>query len=158
MDRSSEVQFTLGTEASNASRLETASDWIYDLTKQAQTLTEGADQKDPEWLRQTPPRTLEDGTILILSFTQGRPDGDYASLLEIRSSSDGGKKMIERRWSNQVPADASLQEVVNSRIRPGGKRELDPEYPKRVGFKDEDFDRLTKMMGKFYTEGKGPIG
>jgi hypothetical protein len=153
-----ESDMVLGTPRAMAAELEDFTDEIWRITREAERLTAGREMRDLPWLRQTPELTMEDGTIIVLSFTQGRPEigdnqnsFDYASLLEKREAEDGGLKMIERNWSNNAPADVSRQKVVNSRKRPGGPREIDREYPPRVGFKREDIERLSKMMAKFRT-------
>jgi hypothetical protein len=97
-------------------------------------------------------KTTEEGIRIVLAFTVERPDpdGDFASIVQETTAEDGSKKMIERRWSSSAPSDASKQKVVNSRIRTGGRREPDPEYPSRpAGFKEEDYDRMEKLIALF---------
>lgn len=137
-----QVETALGTEREMAARLETITDEVWQLTRDC------ADQNIP-FLR-SDNRTAEEGVRIILAYTVERPDGDFASIVQETIAKDGSKKIIERRWSPDIPSDASRQKVVNSRVRVGGRREPDPEYPARAaGFKSEDIDRMEKLIALF---------
>ena len=141
------TELILGTEPEVAIELEDITDELWQLTRDAEILTEHHPDRNISWLRQIP-RLLPDGSKVYLSFTVDRLDDNYACIIQEIPSSDGGKKIIERRWSNTNPADTSAQIVKSSRTRPGGKK-IEGGH---LGFNTKDISRLQKLISMFKAE------
>ena len=142
------AEMILGTPTGAAAELEDITDDLNQITQDAEALAEHYPDRNISWLRQMP-KPLSDGSILYLYFTVGRLDDNYASIIQEIPTADGGRRIIERRWSNTSPADKSLQIVRGTRIRP----DRDNINDRRTGFNPKDITRLKKLIELLREEG-----
>jgi hypothetical protein len=143
-ERSNGPDMILGTPRERAVELEDFTDELFALTKHADALTEGHIDKDFGW-RRTISKELTDGSTIYLYFAFDRLEDNYAAVTQHIPSPDGGRKIIERMWSNSVPSDKSAQRVKSFRFRPGFK----PLESQREGFNAKDIARLRKLINMF---------
>jgi len=134
----------LGTPRDIAIELESITDDLSVLTKEADKLTDGHIDQNFGW-RRTISRELPDGSTVFLYYTFDRLEDNYAAVTQVIPNRDpeGGQKIIERKWSNTNPADSSAQQVRSFRTRPGSETLKSA----RDGFNSKDVARIKKLIG-----------
>jgi hypothetical protein len=115
---------------------------LENITDDVKRLTAGYETPPPNhWLRQRK-FDLPNGTIVVLAYTEGHPDGqEFAAVVEEQPLKF---RNINRSWNHRDSSDKNKQEVTY-RAKESGRQYWEIK-DRRFGFTNKDINRLNKLV------------